>query len=98
MIHSFFNYCRRRFIHWLVKDLFNTLYPEEILSVERGRVLYRGKLLDDDAMNELIESADKFSQSAIWKLLSDDAIYHANKTMYETSRDFDGMMFGKAKV
>lgn len=90
------DFIRRKCIHWITKDLFNALYPEEILRIEGSRMLYKGKELDRERMDEIIDNADKVSNSAIWKLLTDDAIYHANETMYKQSTDFGGMLFGKA--
>ena len=92
-------YLRKKFLNWLVKDLFNTIQEEDLLQIlPNGAILYRGKKLDDEKALQLREDADKFNNSVLWKLLSDDAKYQANFRMYENSSDYGGMMFGKAML
>ena len=80
-------------------DLFNAITVDDILLfLPDGSIRYRGKRLDEAQVNELQESAEKFANSTIWKLLSDDAKYNANLKMYEESHDYNGMMFGKAML
>ena len=61
-----------------------------------GGIMYKGNLLDPERVSRLQEDAEKFAESVIWKLLSDDARHNANVAMYERSTDYEGMMFGKA--
>jgi hypothetical protein len=93
------NYLRAKFIHWLVRDLFCALTDEDILTIKLdGSFSYKGKELTLEQATDLQDDAKRFANSAIWKLLTDDAKYHANHLMYENSQDFGGMMFGKAML
>jgi len=93
------DYLRKKLIHWLVKDLFNALTPDDILTfLPGGFVRYKGKKLVKEEIVEIQESAERFSNSVIWKLLRDDARYNATETMYNQSRDYGGMLFGKAML
>lgn len=93
------NYLRRKLINWLVSHLFCALTDKDILSQNPdGTFNFKDKTLDAEQQEELVEDAARFANSAIWKLMTDDAKYHACLLMYERSQDFNGMMFGKAML
>ena len=91
-------YLRGKFLHWLVKDLFNALEPEDVLEFTEKGIEYKGKELTNEQVDRMSEDAERFGESAIWKLLSEDAKYHANELMYEKSETFEDMRFGKAML
>ena len=91
-------YLRNKFINWLVKDLFSPINDNDILKITGTGVFFRGKKLNEEAVDDLKNDAERFANSAIWKLLSDDAIYQANFIMYSHSKDYDGMIFGKVML
>src|SRR3990167_4074938 len=91
-------YLRRKFLHWLVKDYFCGLLPEDLLRIEKGGMWFKGKQLTPEQVSAVREDASQFARSAIWRFLSNDAKYQANLTMYNESRDFDGMLLGKAML
>ena len=92
-------YLRQKFINWFTKDLYNALTDDDILAFQPdGSIRYKNRKLSIEEIVELQESAERFSNSIIWKLLSDDAKYNANYTMYESSKDYGGMLFGKAML
>lgn len=59
-------------------------------------MFYKGHKLERDQVDEIVDDADRFKNSVIWKMLSDDAIYNANYIMFEKSKNFEEMMFGRA--
>ena len=62
----------------------------------KGNLFLKGKVLDDDKVDQINDDSEKFANSVIWKLLTDDAKYHANHIMFEKSQSYDDMLFGKA--
>lgn|SRR3990167_838497 len=83
---------------FVVKDLFNGLTANDILTIlPNGWVRYKGKRLDEDEITELQESAEKFKNSVIWKLLTDDVKWQAQKNLHG-SPDWNGVLFGRAML
>ena len=91
-------YLRRKLIHWLTKDLFNAITADDLLRIKLGNMYLRNKKMTDEQISELKTDAEKFANSVIWKILYEDAVYQANFMMYEYSKDYGGMMFGKAML
>ena len=70
---------------------------EDILQIKsKDEIRYKGKRLNGEQITQLREDANRFNESIIWKMLGDDAKYQANFRMYNSSKDFESMMFGKA--
>lgn len=89
-------YLRKKFINWIVKDLFSAITAEDILKITGAGIYYKNKKLNEEQVDALQQDAERFSKSAIWKFLSEDAIYQANFIMYENSKSYEDMLFGKA--
>lgn len=87
---------RKKLINLLVKRLFNGLTEDDVLKV-RGKnvILYKGFKLKPEKIESIKVDAKTFRDSVIWKLLSDDMKYVANKRMFEVSESMDDMMAGK---
>lgn len=94
----FKDYLQKRFINWLIKDLYNTIDKDDILRVEKGVVYYKGKALDKDGIQILRENAETFKNSKIWRLLRNQVKYEANKKMFNESRVPADILFGKATL
>lgn len=101
-------YLTKLFIKWfgdedelllfIVKDIFNGITPKEILQfLPDGSVRYKDKKLDAEQIVQLQEDADKFRKSVVWKLLSDDAKWQAQKNLHG-SPDWNGVTFGRAML
>lgn len=90
------SYLRAKLVNLLVRKLFNTITADDILKLENQNMFLKGKRLTTEQITELKENAERFADSVVWKLLSDDIKYHANYLMYEKSKDYQDMMFGKA--
>lgn len=91
-------YIKHRLFLWLVKDLFCGLLESDILTEVKGKMRYRGKTLSPDEAEQIKTDAQRFKDSLIWKMLSDEVRWNANYIMYTQSKDFDGMIFGKAAL
>ena len=93
------NFLQKKFINWLVKDLFNSITKDDILQiVQTGTkkvMLYRGKRLDEATILKLKDEAERLVNSTLWKCLSDEVKYVSNLRMFEKSQTTDDILAGK---
>jgi hypothetical protein len=93
------NYFQKKFINWLIRDLFNFVSEEDILRIDEfGNVFYKNRKLDSDMVSSLKESAEGFSDSTMWKIVSSELRYQANRRMLEKSQSVDDILVGKAAL
>jgi hypothetical protein len=83
------------FLTEMVRDLYNTIGPEDIFKEEHGNWTIRGKIVPDGIKNNLISEAQTFVNSKLWIVLKDDLKYRANQTMFEKSKTPEDMITGK---
>lgn len=87
---------QKRWIRFLVKDLFNTISDDNILKiVSEKEVYYRKKLLNAEQLGTIKQEAKDFSGSLIWKLIKNEAKYSANLRMYEKGISDEDILAGK---
>ena len=99
LIHLLTNYFQKKFINWLIRDLFNFVSEEDILRIDEfGNVFYKNRKLDSDMVSSLKESAEGFSDSTMWKIVSSELRYQANRRMLEKSQSVDDILVGKAAL
>lgn len=92
------NFLQRRWIRFLVKNLFNTISQENVLEINEKGVFIRGEKLDQETIDGLKEDAEKFHNSSLWKLLSNEVKYACNVRMYERGRTDDDILAGKCSL
>lgn len=74
---------RRYILTRTVKRLFNTIGAEDILKVhETGQWMFQGKPIPEAEKNLLISQATNFIDSHLWKVMSADIKYQANRKMF----------------
>ena len=98
---------RNRIIKWLggipkdevlakvVKQLYNTIGPDDILREKDGDWLLKGKPITNETKKMIIAEAQIFSKSKLWKILQDDIRYKSNKLMFERSKTENDLIAGK---
>ena len=92
-------YLRRKFLNWLVKDLFVAYDENDILVIYPDNSMkFEGKQMVDERVVGLQEDASAMLNSFLWKVLSADIKYNATRTMFDKSKNYEGMMFGKATL
>lgn len=80
-------YLQRKLIKFIIKDVFNTITKEDILSVSKGKWIWKGKELSDDMIGNIQLQAKSFSNSTLWKVLKAELEWHAVKTLMEKGKD-----------
>lgn len=96
---AFKRYFQRRFVNWLVHDLFNAIDERDILVVDAKKgILYKGGRLKGEEIETLIRGAETLSDMLVWKMLRDEVKYQANQRMYFKSNTTDDILFGKAAL
>ena len=73
---------RNRVLSLAVARLFNTIGAEDILREVDGKWLFLDKPLNDSRKNLIQAEAKQLVESEIWKVLSVDLRWQANKKMY----------------
>lgn len=82
----------------VLKDLFNAITEEDILT-QHGRDLFiGGKKLDDKTKAQLIVDANLLKTMDLWRILCSCMKHEANKKMYTASKTTDDLIFGKAML
>jgi hypothetical protein len=90
-------YLRKLLINFLVKHLFNGITDDDILKVlPNGNVIYRGKPLKEEIIVQIRDEAERFHNSALWKVLSKEVKYRANQRMFEKGMSESDMFVGKS--
>jgi hypothetical protein len=78
-----------------VKDLYNTLTKDDILTEEKGVWFSSGKPINSQIQKVLVAEAENFKNSRLWAILQGDIKYQANKKMYIDSVSIDDLITGK---
>ena len=78
-----------------VKDLYNTITKDDILTEQNGAWFSKGKIIDNSIKKVLIAEAETFKSSKLWSILQDDIKYQSNKKMYTDSVNIDDLIAGK---
>ena len=93
------NELQKRFIRFLVKDLFNAVSDEDILQIKGPNSWWmRGKRLDIQRIERLREQALYIKNSTLWKLMIQEIKYQSNLRMFERSNSPDDMLAGKTML
>ena len=82
----------------LTDKYFNGVTEEDIFRrdlTNPKRITYRGQTLSAEQKQELKEGAEFFANSAVWKLLKNEATYQANLRIYKQSVDPEDILPGK---
>lgn len=91
-------YLQKRFINYLVKDLFNTITVDDILRIENGQVMYKGKAIEKEKLVLLSEDAERLKNSSVLKLILKEVKFISNEKMYNKSKTIEDILFGKASL
>lgn len=91
-------YLQKRFIGWLIKDLYNTIDSSDLLKRRKadGVILYRGTPLDISTVNEIKHQANTLKGWLLWEILSNEAKYVSNQRMFDKLIVPEDSIFGKA--
>src|SRR3990167_1337753 len=89
-------YFQKRFINFLVHDLFNTIDERDILEEKNGIVMYQGKPMDAEMKIMMRNDAQTYSKSVLWEVLSNEVKYLSNLRMFEKGKNEEDLIMGKA--
>lgn len=81
-----------------IRKLFNTISAEDILTEKDGKWFFMDKELSNVEITYLKSESTNFLQSKLWKVLSTDVKYQANKRMFVVSASEVDMLLGKSWV
>ena len=78
-----------------VRDLFNTISADDILTESKGEWLAGGKPITPAELKSIIVEAEFILNSRLWKYLKKEIQYRANKSMYERAQSEMDLTAGK---
>jgi len=85
-----------RILNYLLRHLFNAITPDDVM-VQMGENLIKNKnKVNQGEIDVLREEAKYILKSRIWEELQNRVKLAANERMYNKSKNFDDMYFGKA--
>ena len=90
---------QKYFISFLVHSLFNGITEDDILDFRKdGAVYYRGKQLNEEVRQRLIEDAKRYEGSVLFKFLNKEVKQVANLRMFKKGLDEKELIFGRAML
>jgi len=97
----FKRWLQRKLINFIAGRLFNSVTENDILRIT-GKdatgapiMFYKGKRLSREQVDKLIDSAELFKDSDIWRLLKAELKFQANQRMYRRSQTPEDFIAGK---
>lgn len=92
-------FLQARFINLLAKGLFNAVTLDDIIQLKPDGVYLNEKKMTREEIEFVKVEAEKFKDSFLWKRLMKNRVkIVANRRLYETAIDADGLIFGKAML
>lgn len=92
-------YLKKKLVRWLVSELFNTIDADDLISFTKdGKCVYRNRELTNKEVQIIVDEADRFHKSVIWRILSNEVKWKSNLKMFEKSMNEDDIIFGKASL
>lgn len=88
-------YLRKKFINWLIKDLFVVIDERDLFYVEKGIPYFGGKVIETDTMERLKRDAERFHKSFLWNMVSRRLKWEATDKIANKSTTVEDIIGGK---
>lgn len=89
---------RHTVLNMAVKKLFRTITDKDLLKQVGEVWMWKGKVLSDGEIKLLKAEAANLLKSTIWKILSGELEYQAQKKIYAQSEDIPDLVAGKLLI
>jgi hypothetical protein len=89
---------RRKLINLLVRHLFRFVTVDDILVQKRDGFYLGDRKIEMKFIKELKGQADIILDMEVYQLVRKELMYVADKRMFDSSVNYDDMMFGKAML
>ena len=86
---------RKKFIDWIIKDLFVVIDERDIFYTENGVAYFGGKPLAPEDYERLRTDAERFRKSYLWQVLSRKLKWEATDAIANRSKTTDDIVGGK---
>lgn len=87
-----------RVLNLLLRNLFNAVTINDIIVVNKGRVIVAGKELTKAQILALKSDAKLLERCELYKLIKKNLRHEAHNRLYNNSVTTDDMIFGKAML
>lgn len=93
----------KRFKFWLlnkvVQNLFKGVLVSDVISMSKdGRLFLNGIQMADSEIRAIQEEAKFVQATRLWSIMTSTLAWQAQKRMFEKSKIYDDMFFGKASL
>lgn len=89
---------KHRLIAYLTRNLLVALTSDDLLTITNKGVSLGKKRLSPEEVAQIKEEARQFSNSYVWKLMSNEIRYEANLRMFEKGIIPENTTFGRAML
>jgi S-adenosylmethionine:diacylglycerol 3-amino-3-carboxypropyl transferase len=89
------DWLRRKFIDWLIHDLFKAVDARDILRIEGTSGYFNDKQIPAETFERLTTDAQRFDNSFLWQVLSRQLRYKASELIAYQSKSPSDMIAGK---
>lgn len=86
---------RRKFIDYIVRDLFKAVDARDIFRVEGAGAFFNDKPIPPDLLERLITDAHRFENTLLWQVISRQLRYRASELIAYNSKTPSDMIAGK---
>ncbi len=88
-------FLRKKFIDWLIKDLFVVIDERDLFFSDNGVAYFGGKPLSQEDYEHLRRDAERFKKSYLWSVLSRRLKWEATDAIANKSQTEDDIISGK---
>ena len=85
-----------KLLNYCIKNLYCGIVEKDIVRIERKTIYIGDKKLAENHKKEIISQAKLIKELELWKILQERSKFTANQRMFNLSKNFDDVVFGKA--
>lgn len=96
-MQAFRRWVKRKWINFLIYQVFVAVKPDDILQQGDGGVWqFNGKPIPRETMERLRSDAERLHKSLLWQMISQELRYKASDLIMYKSATIEDTLFGKA--
>lgn len=89
-------FIKKRLVNLIMRNLYKAVVVDDVIKVSGNKIYKGNKVLEGRQAYGLKKDAELILELELWKYMQDKMRYVANQRMFNQSKNFDDMMFGKA--
>ena len=86
---------QKNLVNFIIEDVFNAVSFEDVLKIKGNVWRCAGKTLTEREVGSLRSEVEILKQSALWRHLKDDLMWHAQRMLVNKSKSEEDLIAGK---